>query len=197
MNCFNVESKITHRCCNRRLAHANHTGSGLVVCSSQRPRLHNSRPARHLICHAADRPVQPLSSSEDAFVPGQEAQTRQQLFNNIAPIYDELNDKLSFGQHWVWKRMAVKWSGAKPGQTVLDVCCGSGDIAFLLAQAVGPTGQVLSVNVLWNEAPGGNNLALDAHVFGYLYKYSDIKSDICNLNALKSPCIVDPKAKCV
>lgn len=78
----------------------------------------------------------------NAFVPGQEAAARQQLFNNIAPVYDELNDRLSFGQHWVWKKMTVKWSGAKPGQKALDVCCGSGDIAMLLAQAVGTTGQV-------------------------------------------------------
>lgn len=75
-------------------------------------------------------------------MPGQESEKRQVLFNNIAPIYDELNNKLSFGQHWVWKRMAVKWSGARPGQRVLDVCCGSGDLSFLLAQAVGPQGQV-------------------------------------------------------
>jgi demethylmenaquinone methyltransferase/2-methoxy-6-polyprenyl-1,4-benzoquinol methylase len=70
------------------------------------------------------------------------AEARQKLFNNIAPVYDELNDRLSFGQHWVWKRMAVKWSGAKLGQKALDVCCGSGDIAMLLAQAVGAAGEV-------------------------------------------------------
>ncbi len=56
-------------------------------------------------------------------------------------MYDRLNDLLSLGQHRVWKRMAVKWSGAAAGNTVLDVCCGSGDLAFLLAEAVGPSGQ--------------------------------------------------------
>lgn len=55
---------------------------------------------------------------------------------------NQLNDTLSLGQHRVWKRMAVKWSGAKAGQEVLDVCCGSGDLAFRLAEAVGPTGKV-------------------------------------------------------
>jgi demethylmenaquinone methyltransferase/2-methoxy-6-polyprenyl-1,4-benzoquinol methylase len=102
-----------------------------------------------------------------AFTPGQEGSARQALFNRISKSYDEvrccmllsddhhrnqvhigpsycsqLNNQLSFGQHWVWKRMAVKWSGAKPGQQVLDVCCGSGDLSFLLAKAVGLRGQV-------------------------------------------------------
>ena len=54
----------------------------------------------------------------------------------------QLNNNLSFGQHWVWKQMTVKWSGAKPGGKALDVCCGSGDIAFLLSRAVGTKGEV-------------------------------------------------------
>lgn len=66
----------------------------------------------------------------------------QALFNRIAPVYDQLNNSLSFGQHRIWKRMTVKWSGAKPGDTCVDLCCGSGDIAQLLAEKVGRTGQV-------------------------------------------------------
>lgn len=38
--------------------------------------------------------------------------------------------------------MAVKWTEAKAGDAVLDVCCGSGDLAFLLAAAAGPSGKV-------------------------------------------------------
>lgn len=58
------------------------------------------------------------------------------------PLHLQLNNALSLGQHWVWKRMTVKWSGARPGHQVLDVCCGSGDIAQLLAAVVGPQGKV-------------------------------------------------------
>lgn len=53
-----------------------------------------------------------------------------------------MNDRLSLGQHRLWKRMAVKWTRVKPGQRALDVCCGSGDLAMLLADAVGPAGSV-------------------------------------------------------
>ncbi|XP_076892514.1 2-phytyl-1,4-beta-naphthoquinone methyltransferase, chloroplastic-like [Bidens hawaiensis] len=68
---------------------------------------------------------------------------RQALFNRIAPVYDNLNDVLSLGQHRIWKRMAVDWTGAKEGCNALDLCCGSGDLAFLLSQKVGLHGQVI------------------------------------------------------
>ena len=70
----------------------------------------------------------------------------QALFDRIAPVYDQLNDRLSFGQHRVWKLMTVKWSGADLGDTCLDVCCGSGDIARLLAKQVGSKGKVYGLD---------------------------------------------------
>jgi demethylmenaquinone methyltransferase/2-methoxy-6-polyprenyl-1,4-benzoquinol methylase len=68
------------------------------------------------------------------------------LFNRIAPVYDDLNQSLSLGLHRVWKQMTVQWSGAQPGMTGLDVCCGSGDLALRLARQVGPQGQVYGVD---------------------------------------------------
>ncbi|MEM7595468.1 MAG: bifunctional demethylmenaquinone methyltransferase/2-methoxy-6-polyprenyl-1,4-benzoquinol methylase UbiE [Cyanobacteria bacterium P01_A01_bin.83] len=68
------------------------------------------------------------------------------IFDRIAPIYDRLNDRLSFGQHKIWKLMAVKWSEAKPGDHALDVCCGSGDLALLLAKRVGKVGKVTGLD---------------------------------------------------
>ena len=66
----------------------------------------------------------------------------QALFDRIAPVYDQLNNDLSLGIHWVWKQMAVSWSGAAAGNCCLDLCCGSGDITQLLAKRVGANGQV-------------------------------------------------------
>ena len=68
------------------------------------------------------------------------------LFDRIAPVYDQLNNGLSLGQHRVWKRMAVKWSEPDAGDIGLDLCCGSGDLAQLLARQVGATGQVYGVD---------------------------------------------------
>lgn len=70
----------------------------------------------------------------------------QQLFNDIAPVYDRLNDELSFGLHRVWKQTAVKWSGAQGGDRALDLCCGSGDLSRLLLRTVGPGGQVVGLD---------------------------------------------------
>jgi demethylphylloquinol methyltransferase len=68
------------------------------------------------------------------------------LFDRIAPVYDQLNNDLSFGVHWVWKQMTVSWSGAQAGDCCLDLCCGSGDIAQLLAKQVGKNGRVFGAD---------------------------------------------------
>ncbi|MEM9510827.1 MAG: bifunctional demethylmenaquinone methyltransferase/2-methoxy-6-polyprenyl-1,4-benzoquinol methylase UbiE [Cyanobacteria bacterium P01_E01_bin.35] len=74
------------------------------------------------------------------------AQEIKTIFDRIAPVYDRLNDRLSFGQHRIWKTMAVKWSEAKSGDKALDVCCGSGDLALLLAKKVGDKGKVTGLD---------------------------------------------------
>jgi ubiquinone/menaquinone biosynthesis methyltransferase len=72
------------------------------------------------------------------------------IFDRIAPVYDQLNDWLSLGQHHIWKEMTVKWSAAKPGDTCLDLCCGSGDLTFRLARRVGVMGKVYGVDFSCN-----------------------------------------------
>lgn len=70
----------------------------------------------------------------------------QRIFNRIAPKYDDLNQWISLGQHRIWKKMAVKWSSVQPGDTVLDICCGSGDLTLLLAQTVGIMGKTTGID---------------------------------------------------
>jgi ubiquinone/menaquinone biosynthesis methyltransferase len=70
----------------------------------------------------------------------------RELFDAIAPRYDQLNDLLSLGLHRLWKRRAVLWLRARPGDTVLDLCCGTGDLALLLAERVRPGGRVLALD---------------------------------------------------
>lgn len=68
------------------------------------------------------------------------------IFDRIAPIYDQMNDWLSLGQHRIWKQMAVKWSHAQTGDICIDLCCGSGDLALKLARQVGVSGHVYGVD---------------------------------------------------
>lgn len=55
------------------------------------------------------------------------------LFATIARHYDLLNDLQSFGLHRLWKRRVVALASVKTGNHALDMCCGTGDIAFALA----------------------------------------------------------------
>jgi ubiquinone/menaquinone biosynthesis methyltransferase len=70
----------------------------------------------------------------------------QAIFNRLAPVYDELNQSLSFGFHRIWKLMAVKWCKPEVGDISLDVCCGTGDLTQLLAQKVGKKGKVIGLD---------------------------------------------------
>lgn len=70
----------------------------------------------------------------------------QALFDRIAPVYDSLNTWLSFGQHRVWKQMTVDWARPFLGASCLDICCGSGDLAYLLARRAGYSGQVTGLD---------------------------------------------------
>ncbi|MCT0218618.1 bifunctional demethylmenaquinone methyltransferase/2-methoxy-6-polyprenyl-1,4-benzoquinol methylase UbiE [Synechococcus sp. CS-1329] len=73
-------------------------------------------------------------------------QAVRELFEAIAPRYDQLNDWLSFGLHRLWKRQAVLWLRPRPGQRLIDLCCGTGDLALVLAAKVRPGGQVLGLD---------------------------------------------------
>jgi demethylmenaquinone methyltransferase/2-methoxy-6-polyprenyl-1,4-benzoquinol methylase len=57
------------------------------------------------------------------------------LFSTVAPRYDLINDVQSLGLHRRWKRRVLGAACVHPGDRALDVCCGTGDIAFLLARA--------------------------------------------------------------
>jgi demethylphylloquinol methyltransferase len=114
-----------------------------VRCAGPRPFIAQSRLTRHDHQVLAQR----TATSATGFDKPTE---RQMLFDNISDDYDMLNDQLSLGQHRVWKRMAVAWSGAAAGGDALDVCCGSGDLTMLLANVVGPSGTVVGLDFAAN-----------------------------------------------
>ncbi len=70
------------------------------------------------------------------YQPGEQRRAKvNDLFATIAPRYDLINDLQSFWLHRLWKRKLIRLAAINPGERALDLCCGTGDISFLLAQA--------------------------------------------------------------
>lgn len=65
------------------------------------------------------------------------------MFDRVAARYDLLNSLMSAGLHHRWRERAADIADAVPGDSVLDVCCGTGDLTFELAQRVAPGGHVV------------------------------------------------------
>jgi demethylmenaquinone methyltransferase/2-methoxy-6-polyprenyl-1,4-benzoquinol methylase len=81
---------------------------------------------------AADRPPRPpLEHALDA--PDRKARYVRRLFETIAPRYDLITRVLSFGRDQLWKRQLLTLAGVSPADRVLDLACGTGDIAIAAA----------------------------------------------------------------
>jgi demethylmenaquinone methyltransferase/2-methoxy-6-polyprenyl-1,4-benzoquinol methylase len=73
--------------------------------------------------------------SNTFYAPGEQRAAKvNDLFARIARRYDLINDLQSFGLHRLWKRRVVDLAKVSPGTRALDLCCGTGDISFALAQ---------------------------------------------------------------
>ena len=65
------------------------------------------------------------------------------MFDRIAGRYDLLNSLMTAGLHHSWRKRAADRAEVVSGDSVLDVCCGTGDLAFELAGRVSPGGHVI------------------------------------------------------
>ena len=68
------------------------------------------------------------------------------IFNNISSRYDFLNNLLSFGLHKLWKKKLVDLLQPKDGEKWADLCCGTGDLSFLICQRVNPNGSIIGID---------------------------------------------------
>lgn len=69
------------------------------------------------------------------------------VFRSVAPKYDIMNDLMSLGIHRVWKRFTMELTGVRPGQKILDLAGGTGDLALKFAPKVGPDGLVVLADI--------------------------------------------------
>jgi demethylmenaquinone methyltransferase/2-methoxy-6-polyprenyl-1,4-benzoquinol methylase len=69
------------------------------------------------------------------------------VFHSVAQQYDIMNDLMSFGIHRLWKRFTIDASGVRPGNKVLDLAGGTGDLTAKFSQLVGREGKVILADI--------------------------------------------------
>jgi len=89
------------------------------------------------------------------FQENEKVQAVIQHFNRVAPKYDFMNSLLSFGIQHVWKRAAIRMLNLNPGDSVLDVCGGTGDLSILASRDIGPRGRAVIYDINWQMITAG------------------------------------------
>ena len=78
---------------------------------------------------------------------GEKASLVRDVFDSVATRYDLMNDLMSGGMHRLWKRFTVEQAAVRPGQAVLDLAGGTGDLALKFARQVGERGLVVLADI--------------------------------------------------
>ncbi len=101
------------------------------------------------------------------------------VFDSVASKYDVMNDLMSMGLHRAWKAYTVAVANARPGDRVLDIAGGTGDLARAFDKRVGPSGLVVHTDI--NEAMlrQGRDRLTDAGVL--------LPTSICDAETLPFP----------
>ena len=90
------------------------------------------------------------------------------VFDSVAGRYDVMNDLMSGGLHRLWKRFAVEEAAVRPGQAVLDLAGGTGDLALSFARRAGPAGYVVLADINAHMLDRGRERLIDAGIAGNL-----------------------------
>lgn len=103
----------------------------------------------------------------------------REVFDSVAPRYDLMNDLMSMGLHRAWKAYAVAVADVRPGQRVLDIASGTGDLVKAFAKRVGPQGQVLATDINAAMLREGRDRLLNDGIV--------VPSMVCDAEALPLP----------
>lgn len=83
------------------------------------------------------------------------------VFHSVAARYDLMNDLMSGGIHRLWKRFTIELSAVRPGQRVLDIAGGTGDLSYQFARRVGDEGLVVLADINASMLNVGRDRLLD------------------------------------
>ena len=104
-----------------------------------------------------------------------------EVFTSVAAKYDLMNDAMSLGIHRLWKRFFVATTQVRKGDRVLDLAGGTGDIAALLRERVGETGELVLGDINGDMLRVGRDRMIDrGNVRGFEYVQ-------CNAECLPFP----------
>jgi demethylmenaquinone methyltransferase/2-methoxy-6-polyprenyl-1,4-benzoquinol methylase len=90
------------------------------------------------------------------------------VFDSVASRYDVMNDLMSAGLHRLWKRFTIDQAAARPGDVILDLAGGTGDLALKFSRKVGPEGHVVLADINAAMLQQGRSRLVDAGVAGNL-----------------------------
>ncbi len=88
------------------------------------------------------------------------------VFHSVAKQYDVMNDLMSFGVHRLWKRFTIDASGVRPGNKVLDLAGGTGDLTAKFSKIVGQSGQVILADINSSMLQVGRDKLRDLGIVG-------------------------------
>jgi len=88
------------------------------------------------------------------------------VFHSVAAKYDLMNDLMSGGVHRLWKRFTIELSGVRPGNKVLDIAGGTGDLTAKFSRIVGRDGKVVLADINDSMLKVGRDKLIDKGIVG-------------------------------
>ncbi|HEX2128793.1 MAG TPA: ubiquinone/menaquinone biosynthesis methyltransferase, partial [Solirubrobacterales bacterium] len=95
------------------------------------------------------------------------------MFDRIAGVYDLMNTAMTAGLHHRWRERAADRADLDPGDAALDVCCGTGDLAFELAKRVRREGRVIGSDFSERMLDLAREKAADRNVSQVRFEWAD------------------------
>jgi demethylmenaquinone methyltransferase/2-methoxy-6-polyprenyl-1,4-benzoquinol methylase len=95
------------------------------------------------------------------------------MFDRIAGVYDLMNTAMTAGLHHRWRERAADRAGLGEGDSALDVCCGTGDLALALARRLGDRGSVIGCDFSESMLEAARDKAIARRAAGVRFEWAD------------------------